>query len=124
MNVFILDKDMEKSAKMLDDAHLIAQINEATQILMANYNHERYPDAKIGHIKHPVTVFYSDGAQKIQLLMYLRGLLEEYEYRFKKQHQNSFWCGGYAHAMMFIPFPGIFNGSKTFVNGHMTDNIE
>lgn len=42
MNVFILDKIMEKSAQMLDDAHLLAQINEGTQILMANYNRRRY----------------------------------------------------------------------------------
>lgn len=38
MNVFILDRNMEKSAQMLDDAHLKAQINEACQILMENYN--------------------------------------------------------------------------------------
>ena len=59
MNVFILDRSMEKSAQMLDDAHLKAQINEACQILMANYNHERYPDAKIGHVHHPVTKYYA-----------------------------------------------------------------
>lgn len=57
MNVFILDRNMEKSAQMLDDAHLKAQINEACQILMANWNHEHCPDSKIGHLNHPVTNF-------------------------------------------------------------------
>lgn len=124
MNVFVLDHDMQKSAQMLDDAHLKAQINEACQILMANWNHEHYPDAKIGHLSHPVTEFYADPYHEIQLLTYLRGLLEEYEYRFNKSHQNSFWCAGYSHAKMFISFPGKFKRCKTYVNGRMTDDID
>lgn len=57
MNVFILDKNMKISARFLDDAHLRAQINEACQILMANYNHEKYPETKIGHINHLYAFF-------------------------------------------------------------------
>lgn len=53
MNIFILDKNMEKSAQMLDDAHLISQINEVTQILMANYNKWNYPGAKNRSCKPP-----------------------------------------------------------------------
>lgn len=90
MNVFILDRSMEKSAQMLDDAHLKSQINEACQILMANWNHEHYPDAKIGHVNHPVTKYYSRTDEKEELFSYLFDLLNEYSIRFGKLHQNIF----------------------------------
>ena len=121
MNVFILDRDMEESAAMLDDAHLKAQINEACQILMANWNHEHFPDAKIGHLGHTVTKFYSSMGPKVELLEYLPRLFDEYLFRFGKEHQNRFWYLG------FCEFHGIpddsFKFSKTYVNGIMTDDI-
>lgn len=123
MNVFILDKDMEKSAQMLDDAHLIAQINEATQILMANYNKKLFPDAKIGHVSHPVTMFYSQDYYKSELFRYLsKALIPEYKFRFGKEHQSYFWCEGFYDFILCLN--DCFYGSKTYVNGHMTDNIE
>lgn len=122
MNVFILDRNMEKSAQMLDDAHLKSQINEACQILMANWNHEHYPDAKIGHVNHPVTKFYKPIECKKELIQYLDWLLDEYLYRFGKEHQNRFWTLGFS---MWETFPYFeFHLSKTLVNGSMTDNIE
>lgn len=125
MNVFILDKDIERSAQMLDDAHLRAQINEATQILMANYNREHYPDAKIGHVNHPVTVFYSQGEnQSGELITYLYYLLHEYRERFGKSHQNEFWWSGfYNDTKPFVRVDATFVYSKTYVNGIMTDDI-
>lgn len=125
MNVFILDKDIEKSAQMLDDVHLRAQINEATQILMANYNREHYPDAKIGHVNHPVTVFYSQGKnQSGELITYLYYLLHEYRERFGKSHQNEFWrIGFYNDTKPFVRVDATFVYSKTYVNGVMTDDI-
>lgn len=77
MNVFILDKNMEKSAQMLDDAHLISQINEGCQILMANFNKKYYPYSNIGHINHPVTKWYSEKEKADELFSYLRFLLYE-----------------------------------------------
>lgn len=122
MNVFILDRNMEKSAQMLDDAHLKAQINEACQILMANWNYERYPDAKIGHVNHPVTVFYGEKKRKTELIEYLRWLLDEYFCRFGKEHQNSFWLEGFYKTASFSMFE--FEVSKTYINGNMTNDIE
>lgn len=130
MNVFILDKNMERSAQMLDDAHLRAQINEATQILMANYNRDNYPDAKIGHVNYPVTVFYSepitdsdkDESVRAELFCYTMDLLKEYEYRFKKRHQNWFWLNGFMLVYGFYPYID-FHNSKTYINGVMTDDI-
>lgn len=133
MNVFILDRSMEKSAQMLDDAHLKAQINEACQILMANYNWSLYyydfgvpKDLHvpvIGHVNHPVTKFYRNKEKSYELFSYLRFLLLEYKYRFKKQHQNWFWYLGYGESKM--PYmKGNFFLSKTLVNGTMTDDIE
>lgn len=97
MNVFILDKDMSKSAAMLDDAHLIAQINEATQILMANYNRKRFPGAKIGHANHPVTVYYREYDTENELAIYLRRLNEEYIFRFGKCHQSWIFLTGFEY---------------------------
>lgn len=121
MNVFILDRNMEKSAQMLDDAHLKAQINEACQILMANYNKWNYPNAKIGHVNHPVTKYYSNDFR--ELVSYLNFLLKEYEYRFRKLHQNFFWYFGFNNTIPCF-MPKEFSDSKTYVNGKMTDNIE
>lgn len=125
MNVFILDRDMEKSAMMLDDAHLKAQINEACQILMANYNKENYPDAKIGHINHSVTKYYADKSARIELFKYLHILLDEYYYRFRKDHQNAIWWFGFKHInCLYEISSNDFLNSKTYVNGIMTDDIE
>lgn len=121
MNVFILDKNMEKSAQMLDDAHLKAQINEACQILMENYNKWNYPNAKIGHVNHPVTKYYSNDFR--ELVSYLNFCLKEYEYRFQKLHQNFFWYFGFNNTIPCF-MPKEFSNSKTYVNGKMTDNIE
>lgn len=123
MNVFILDRNMEKSAQMLDDAHLKAQINEACQILMANYNRVRYPKAKIGHVNHPVTVYYYRNAERDELVNYLEMLLFEYEYRFGRCHQNYFWWKGFRNDLTYA-FAYDFKYSKTYVNGKMTDDIE
>lgn len=123
MNVFILDRNMEKSAQMLDDAHLKAQINEACQILMANYNNYLFPDAKIGHINHPVTKFYTDYDKKSELICYLSFLLGEYGIRFGKLHQNEFWSLGFERHVVFQQ-SNMFKFSKTYVDGQMTDDIE
>lgn len=133
MNVFILDRNMEKSAQMLDDTHLKAQINEACQILMANYNWSLYyydfgvpKDLHvpvIGHVNHPVTKFYRNKEKSYELFSYLRFLLLEYKYRFKKQHQNWFWLNGFMLIYGFYPYID-FHNAKTYVNGTMTDDIE
>lgn len=127
MNVFILDRDMRKSAQMLDDAHLNAQINEACQILMANYNHEHFPDAKIAHVNHPVTNFYADEDCMVELVNYCFELVFEYFIRFGKRHQNEFFIDGYSqyeyqHERLYTC--DTFIKSKTYVNGSMTDDIE
>lgn len=126
MNVFILSHDIAESASMLDDAHLIAQISEATQILMANWNDGRSESyAVIGHLHHPVTKYYAGIKQTEELLSYLFELLTEYYIRFGKEHQNFFWAIGFAHdnPQYFHNFSN-FSKSKTFVHDHMTDDIE
>ena len=127
MNVFILDRNMEKSAQMLDDAHLKAQINEACQILMANYNHKAFPNAKIGHINHPVTKFYENEDCMSELVNYCFELVFEYFLRFRKRHQNEFFINGYSqyeyqHEHLYTC--DTFVESKTYINGTMTDDIQ
>lgn len=122
MNVFILDRNMAKSAQMLDDSHLKAQINESCQILTANYNKHNYSSAKIGHVNHPVTVYYAH--YTYELVSYLSALLWEYRWRFQKEHQNWFWYCGYVNEKAYDYMVNDFEKSKTYVNGTMTDNIE
>lgn len=124
MNVFILDRSMEKSAQMLDDAHLKAQINEACQILMANYNKRHYPKSKIGHVGHTVTKFYDFIEPEGELFCYLAVLLKEYKHRFNKLHQNYFWANGFIDCMSYFYESQVFDYSKTYVDGQMTDDIE
>ena len=125
MNVFILDRDIRKSAQMLDDAHLKAQINETCQILMANYNHKLYPNAKIEHINHPVTKFYANKDCLTELVNYGYELVIEYRNRFEKTHQNEFFLDEYVRRTEDIVYIcGSFAESKTYVNGSMTDNID
>lgn len=126
MNVFILDKDMGCSARMLDDSHLRAQINEACQILMAGYNKVHYPEAKIGHANHPVTKFYEYGSNQFgELFKYLNCLLLEYNIRFEKSHQNTFWWSGFLFVMSpYMRIDNNFVYSKTYVDGAMTDDID
>lgn len=126
MNVFMLDTDMRKSAEMLDDAHLLAQINESCQILMANYNKEHYPSAKIGHVNHPIVKYYAGEQEVEELYIYLGILLKEYEYRFKKWHQNYFWYRGFWDEIDSNSFSirDHFKCSKTLIEDKvLTDNI-
>lgn len=126
MNVFMLDPDMRKSAEMLDDAHLLSQISESCQILMANYNKEHYPDAKIGHINHPIVKYYADEQERKELYIYLGILLDEYKYRFKKCHQNEFWHCGFWNEMEddCLSSQDHFKCSKTLIEDKiLTDDI-
>lgn len=123
MNVFILDKDMQKSAEYLDDAHLISQINEVCQILMANYNYGIFRNKKIRHLNHPVTIFYNEVKTEIELVSYLYELLWEYVYRFNKHHQNHFWFLGYVGGSESYMVDK-FEHSKTLVNRALTDDID
>lgn len=126
MNVFILDHDMNKSAQMLDDAHLKAQLNEACQILTANYNEGRCEEyAVIGHLHHPVTRYYSDAKQTDELVSYLDKLCTEYYIRFGKEHQNYFFLRGFQieNPQFRVSYRN-FSASKTYVKGRMTDDID
>lgn len=114
---------MKSSAAMLDDAHLLAQINEGCQILMANYNHSHFPDAKIGHLNHPVTKFYSETEPKDELISYMSDLLQEYSFRFGKIHQNYFWLEGFTENIFYNPVD-CFDYSKTFIKDHFSNDIK
>lgn len=124
MNVFVLDRSMEKSAQYLDDAHLLSQINEACQIITANANAEKYPGAKIGHLNHMVTRYYT-GPLTAELVSYLKFCLLEYRHRFGKDHQNWFWFWGYISCVHHEePSLTRFVFARTAVNKVMTDNID
>ena len=80
MQVFICDKSMSKSAKILDPKRLNKQIVEAYQIIT-----DRLPN-----LHHPAYLFWKD--YKDVLRQYLFYLCEEYTRRHKKVHKCSSEC--------------------------------
>lgn len=127
MNVIILDKDMKLSAAMLDDSNLLAQIDDATQILMDNYNHSVFPDSNIVNISDSINIFYRSQRCELELFNYMSKLLEEYSFRFRKDHQCYFWWLGFCgviYGEKRIRELRKFHYSKAFLDGDMIDDIE
>lgn len=87
MQVYILDKNPEKSAQYLCDQHLIKQILENAQILCSISSLDFH---KSTHENHPVTRWFLTGdriTRQIKfayLMRYTYELNQEYKYRFKK----------------------------------------
>jgi hypothetical protein len=91
MQIFVLDKDPVKAAKMLCDKHVVKMSVESAQILStvhhlfdSKHKHLVY---KKTHEKHPCVVWASASKQNyLWLLKHLHALLEEYNYRYEKTH--------------------------------------
>lgn len=110
MNIFVLDDNIEKSAKYHSDAHVIKMPLELTQIVATNLRHQipiRLPNIewteealkdmlpwtkqgkpyKSTHLNHPCTVWARESRQNFEYTLDLGiELCNEYEYRFGKTH--------------------------------------
>ena len=58
MNIFVLDKDPAKAARMLNDRHVSKMILESAQMLSAVADRYGYPTLyKVSHKNHPCTLW-------------------------------------------------------------------
>ena len=92
MNVFILDKDMEKSVIYHPDKHIVKMPLEATQLL-CNAFHLPYKDIKglykLSHIHHPLNKWVIESVNNwIWLRDYVLLMGKEYTYRYGKHHKS------------------------------------
>jgi hypothetical protein len=94
MNIFYIDRDPERAAKMMADKHVIKMILESAQMLSTAYRvlddnppKELY---KATHINHPSSIWVRQSANHYGWLLYhLVALSEEYTYRYGKTHATT-----------------------------------
>lgn len=98
MNIFYLDKDLEKCAQYHVDKHVVKMIVESCQIL-SNAHHvkgTKKPPMKMTHENHPCCIWARESRQNyIWLCQFTLHLLVEYIYRYRKPNEKNaktlFW---------------------------------
>lgn len=98
MNIFILDQDMNISAKCLVDKHCVKMILEHCQILCSalhiNPDLKQYLNIdmipyKLTHTKHPCVLWASKNYNNYSYLAaYTYAINQEYKYRYAKNHKS------------------------------------
>lgn len=95
MNIFVLNAEPTKSAKMLCDQHVVKMPIETAQMLCAPFPKNKAP-YKRTHFNHPCTVWARTSKQNyVWLIKYGIALCDEYEFRFKREHKSKkviCWC--------------------------------
>lgn len=101
MNIFVVDEDPIKAAQSLCDAHVVKMIVESCQLLstqdrLDGHNEGRY---KMTHVNHPCRKCLTNTWNRYWLKLHLLGLLEEYRYRYGKEHKctqmfDELWASG------------------------------
>ncbi|MDP5293091.1 pyrimidine dimer DNA glycosylase/endonuclease V [Oceanimonas sp. CHS3-5] len=86
MNIFILDKDIERCAQYHCDQHVVKMILESVQILCTALNKKGFETPyKSTHIKHPSVLWVEESYDNFQWLTQLtQALNAEYRYRYRK----------------------------------------
>ena len=127
MNIFLLDNDIKKSAQYIDDVRLKSTINELCQVINANFNKAKCCEKGIviGHINHPVTLWYNSLEGVNFLLNYGLELCGEYLYRFKKIHQNYYTILGFKKSGFIndLPKNKEFSPATQVTNKKMSTDI-
>ncbi|MFA5746418.1 MAG: pyrimidine dimer DNA glycosylase/endonuclease V [Candidatus Pacearchaeota archaeon] len=94
MQIFILDRNPNKAARMLCDKHVVKMIVESAQILSTVHHiydsKNKHLVYKKTHEKHPCVIWASKSKNNyLWLLKHLQALLEEYTYRYGKDHKTT-----------------------------------
>lgn len=90
MNIFILDKNPEKSAKMLCDKHVCKMTLESAQLLCSVFytNSNVIPPYRLTHKNHPCSRWVRYSKDNFEwLLKHFHSLLQEYTLRYSKIHK-------------------------------------
>lgn len=87
MNIFVLDKNIERCARYHCDQHVVKMTLESVQILCSALSlHGFAPPYRPTHLKHPCVLWAADSFDNFKWLKKLaRCLNKEYRYRFKKE---------------------------------------
>ena len=91
MNIFILDKDINRCAKYHCDKHVVKMILEYAQILctVCNLYNVKAP-YRSTHVKHPCVLWAAKSIRNFRWLRELaRALNEEYKFRYDKTDDHS-----------------------------------
>lgn len=95
MNIFILDNDIEKSAKHLNDKHIVKMLLEHCQMLCAQFPKGEAPYRKT-HYNHPCSVWTRASVKNYEwLISYTREMFKEYSKRYGRIHKSEQvldWC--------------------------------
>ena len=97
MNIFYLDKDPVKAAKMQYNKHVVKMILESAQMLCTAHHCIMVDDAdvpyKVAHKNHPSTIWARQSAQNYAWLYYhMLALGAEYTKRYGKKHLSITKC--------------------------------
>lgn len=95
MNIFVLDEDPRKAARMLCDKHLIKMILESAQMLCSAYESGEAPYRRT-HYNHPSTKWSRASYENYKWLFeHADEMCSEYQKYFGKVHKSSkviWWC--------------------------------
>lgn len=85
MNIFVLDKNIEKCARYHCDQHVVKMILESAQIACTVLNEKGYTTPyRSTHVKHPCVLWAGLSFSNLQWLLKLaRALNYEYRYRYR-----------------------------------------
>ena len=97
MNIFYLDKNPDKAAKMQYNKHVVKMILESAQMLCTAHHCIMVDDAdvpyKVAHKNHPSTIWARQSAQNYAWLYYhMLALGAEYTKRYGKKHLSITKC--------------------------------
>lgn len=104
MNIFILDKNIEKCARYHADQHVVKMILEGTQMLCTVLNqNDIFTPYKSTHIKHPCALWTGESLSNWHWLYRLTlQLNKEFLYRYRKTDDHAS-----AVVAKKLPFPPI-----------------
>ena len=107
MNIFVLDKYPASAVRMLCDCHVRKMSVETAQILSGVMIRRGLPlrdgMPKPQNINHPVIVAATNGGAANWVLNYYFELLDEYKYRFGREHRYERFKFNYKQKLWAMP---------------------
>ena len=107
MNIFYLDKNIQRCARYHCDKHVIKMILESTQILCSVlHQHGLKASYKPTHLQHPCTLW---AGESLENWLWLRELVLELdkEYRYRFNHKKSHRSALVAEHLEIPPLPSL-----------------
>jgi hypothetical protein len=104
MNIFALDSNPERAARMQCDQHVVKMTLESAQLLCAAFPTGDAP-YRPTHMNHPCTLWVQAAEGNfLWLVRHGQALGREYSFRYGKQHRSAdviAWCAGNRSRLSF-----------------------